>query len=126
MKSPLSEFLKNGTLQGNTMTVTVVKKISAERYIIGDKSCLAILELQQKGKEMKVDSGIKLIKPIRVNEKTLRCNPSFLPAKTLDYEKLSPPAIDIQEIEEELQDSKDDAQVEEPHRYWTTVLTRLN
>ena len=24
------------------------------------------------------------------------------------------------------EDSKDDAQVEQPHRYWTTVLTRLN
>ena len=113
MKSPLSEFLKNETLPGNTMTVTVVKRISAERYIVGDKSCLAILELQQKGKEIKVDSGVKLIKPIRVSEKTLRCNPSFLPAKTFDYEKLKPSAIEIQEIEKELEDSKDDAPLEE-------------
>ena len=101
-KSSLQQFLKNGSLEGSFLSVTVVKKITNERYIVGDKTSLAVLELPKSGKEMKIGSGIKLIKPIHQNENSLKCNPNFSPVKTLDYEKLTPTKVQLKEIEKKI------------------------
>ena len=97
--STLDQFLENGNLNGNFLTLTVIKKITSEKYIVGDTSCLGLLELQKNGKEIKIGQGIKLIKPVRVNEFTLQCNPKFSPVKTLEHDKISPSIAEIQEIE---------------------------
>ena len=106
-KSSLQQFLKNGFLEGSFLSVTVVKKITNERYIVGDKTSLAVLELPKSGKEMKIGSGIKLIKPIHQNENSLKCNPNFSPVKTLDYEKLTPTKAQLKEIEKKIDITED-------------------
>ena len=104
--SSLQSFLANGKLNGNILTVTVVKKISSERYIVGDKSGLAVLEHQQNGKELKTGTGIKLIKPVRATENVLKCNTNFPPVKALEHDKVSPTSAQLQEIESKVENTE--------------------
>ena len=98
-KSSLSEFIQSGKLIGNSLTVTVIKKVTAEVYIIGDVSRLGILQIKRNEKDMKIGAGIKLIKPLQVNENMIQCNPHFKPMKTFDHEKISPKAEEIESME---------------------------
>ena len=103
----LHHFLENGKLSGNFLTVTLVKKVSEERYIIGDKSSLAVLEYQKNEKELKIGTGIKLIKPVHLNKFTLKCNANFPLVKTLEHDKVNPTVAQLQKIESKIEIGKD-------------------
>ena len=95
-KSSLCSFLETGQLEGNYLNVTVLRKVSAEIYIIGDTSRLAILELKINEKEIKTGVGIKLIKPSKGDQNRVKCNPHFKPMRTFDHDKISPSTEEIE------------------------------
>ena len=108
--SSLKHFLDDGKLSGNILTVTLVKKITNERYIIGDKSGLAILEYSNTGKkELKIGTGIKLIKPVNLNKWTVRCNSNFAPVKTLDHDEVNAKPKQLQELENKVEKPKENS-----------------
>ena len=107
-KTTLQKFLESGTDSGNFISLAMVKKITSEKYIVGDASCLGLLEIKKNGKEMKIGTGIKLVKPIRINEYTLQCNPHFSPVKTLEFDNIAPKNKEIQVIEGKVEISTDD------------------
>ena len=101
--SSLEQFLQKGILSGNFLLLTIVKKHTTGNYIIGDKTCLGVLEHNKNGKTLKVGTGVKLIKPVKVNEYTLQCNQKFPPARTLQHDTISPDEEDIQHLETKLE-----------------------
>ena len=86
----LKEFLESQKLKGNFLLLTVVKEIDEGQYIVGDKSCLGVLDLKKNGKSLKIGTGIKVIKPMHVNEYTLQSHPHFFPSKSLENEAIIP------------------------------------
>ena len=110
MTTSLKNFLENGKLEGNTLTVTLVKKISERDYIVGDNSGLAVFEYDSAGKELKIGAGIKLIKPVQINNETIRCNPHFAPIKTLIFDKIDAKPRQLQNLERKVQSSKGNAE----------------
>ena len=108
-KTPLREFLDNGVLKGNFLLLNVVKKIASGKYIVGDSSGLGLMLLDNEGKEIKMDSTIRLVKPLKVNETTLKCNPKFSPIKTSEKVKISPTKKELKDIENQFEFSQEDS-----------------
>ena len=123
--SSLQSFIANGKLNGNILTVTVVKKISSERYIVGDKSGLAVLEYQQNRKELKTGTGIKLIKPVRATENILKCNTNFPPVKALEHDKVSPTSSQLQEIESKVENTEKPNVKEDKYLTFEEIIRNL-
>ena len=106
-KTSLQNFLENGGKSGNILTVTLIKKLSTERYIVGDNSSLAVLEYPKNGKDLKIGSGIKLIKPVCIDDKTVKCNSNFSPLKTLEHDKVTPKQEQLQKFESKIENTKE-------------------
>lgn len=71
-KTPLENFLESGTHSGNFISLAVVKKITSEKYIVGDASCLGLLEIKKNGKEMKIGTEAEILKvTVKVTVKIL-------------------------------------------------------
>ena len=98
-KTSLCHFLESGKLNGNSLVLTPVKKVTTGYYIVGDSSGLAVLEHNKNGKEIKIGTTFKLIKPLRVNDTTLKCHPNFSPVKTNEKVNISPSKEEIELIE---------------------------
>jgi hypothetical protein len=108
-KTLLREFLDNGVLKGNFLLLNVVKKIASGKYIVGDSSGLGLMLLDNEGKEIKMNSTIRLVKPLKVNETTLKCNPKFSPIKTSEKVKISPTKKELKDIENQFEFSQEDS-----------------
>ena len=98
-KTKLNKFLASGVLKGNFIVLNVVKKIDTGKYIVGDSSGLGVLLLDEEGKELKSDSTIKIVKPMKVDDTTLKCSPKLSPIKTSEKVELTPTKAEIKEIE---------------------------
>ena len=112
-KASLQNFLENGKKSGTILTLTLIKKLSMEKYIVGDKSSLAVLEYPQNGKDLKIGSGIKLIKPVLIDGKTLKCNSNFSPLKTLDHNKVTPTQEQLLTFESTIEDTQESSKKSE-------------
>ena len=78
----------------NYIQVNVLKQINPDQYIVGDRTGLAILNLDSdKRQNIEVGKGLKMVKP-SIAEKVITCHPKFSPMKTkallmdLDSEKM--------------------------------------
>ena len=78
----------------NYIQVKVLKHINPDQYIVGDRTGLAILNLDSdKRQNIEVGKGLKMVKP-SIAEKVITCHPKLSPMKTkallmdLDSEKM--------------------------------------
>ena len=84
-KMVLLNFLETSDLPGNILELSVIKKIDIYRFIVGDNSALAELNLSANplhAKDIKVGTTIKLLKPTKLDGKTLQTNKNFKPLKS--------------------------------------------
>ena len=89
----LLEFLENKLLEKNTLEILVIKMISPENFIVGDSSSLALLDISENpnhGKDIKIGTTIKLLKPILVDHKSLKTNENFRPLESKKMIDLTP------------------------------------
>ena len=108
-KTTLHQFLENGELKGNCLIINVVKKLADGKYIVGDSSGLGLLVHDNEGKELKLTSTIKVVKPLKVNDTTLKCSPKFSPMKTMEKVEIFPTKKELKKIEEKLDFSPGDS-----------------
>ena len=108
-KTTLHQFLENGELKGNCLIINVVKKLADGKYIVGDSSGLGLLVHDNEGKELELTSTIKVVKPLKVNDTTLKCSPKFSPMKTMEKVEIFPTKKELKKIEEKLDFSPGDS-----------------
>ena len=97
----LLEFLENKLLEKNTLEILVIKMISPENFIVGDSSSLALLDISENpnhGKDIKIGTTIKLLKPILVDKKSLKTNKNFRPLKSKKMIDLTPSDSDLEKF----------------------------
>ena len=103
-KMVLLNFLETSDLPGNILELSVIKKIDIYRFIVGDNSALAELNLSANplhAKDIKVGTTIKLLKPTKLDGKTLQTNKNFKPLKSQNNIEITPPpsADDLAQFE---------------------------
>ena len=77
--------------------LSVIKKIDIYRFIVGDNSALAELNLSANplhAKDIKVGTTIKLLKPTKLDGKTLQTKKNFKPLKSQKNIEITPPPSD--------------------------------
>ena len=81
----LKEFLQNKPLEKNLLEIQVIKMITLDKFIVGDSSGLALLDITENpshAKDIKIGTAIKLLKPILINTQSLKTNKNFRPLKS--------------------------------------------
>ena len=67
----------------NWIQITVLEKLTPSKYIVGDKTGIAVMEIPTDfSKYLEVGKGIKLVKPGRVDDNQITCDKRFNPMKT--------------------------------------------
>ena len=107
-KTTLCKFLENGELKGNFLLLNVVKKVAVGKYIVGDSSGLGMLLHDNELRKLKTNSTNKIVKPLKVNETTLKCSPKFSPLKTNEKLEIFPTKKELKEIENNCLISEED------------------
>ena len=107
----LKNFLEGQKLPGNTLIVSIIKKLQPFKFIAGDSSGLALLKIaENQEKDIQVGMTVKLIKPDAIDNQTIQSNKSFKPMKSKDKIKLTPTEEDLSkfEVKEEKNQIKND------------------
>lgn len=67
----------------NWMQLTIIEKVTDSKYIVGDNTGIAILEIPEEFcKYLEIGKGIKLVKPGKLDDNIISCDKRFSPMKT--------------------------------------------
>ena len=103
----LKNFLEGQNLPGNTLIVSIIKKLQSSKFIVGDSSGLALLKVAENhDKDIKVGITVKLIKPVAIDNQTIQSNKSFKPMKSKTKLELTPSEEDLSKFEVKEEESQ--------------------
>ena len=89
MGDTIKSLLNDGKLRTSMVTVQLIKQISANSYIIADKTMVALLDISDApshAKHLNNSSWYKLIKCQKGEQSTIKINKLFKPVKTTKEE----------------------------------------
>ena len=105
----LNKFLNGQKLPGNILIISIVQKLQANNYIVGDSSCLALLkisETSQHTRDILVGTTVKLIKPAVIDSQTIQTNSNFKPIICKENIKLTPSEEDLSKFNIKTEDTQ--------------------
>ena len=108
-KTTLLQFLETGKLNGNCLLLNVIRHLGEGKYIVGDPSGLGLFFHEKEGKILKLNSSIKIVKPLKVNDMTLKCSPKLGPMKTLEKVEVLASKRDQNAFEKKCETNQEDS-----------------
>ena len=102
MGDTIKSLLNDGKLRTSMVTVQLIKQISANSYIIADKTMVALLDISDApshGKYLNNGSWYKLIKCQKGEQSTIKINKLFKPVKTTNKEELKDISVQVNKLE---------------------------
>ena len=104
----LKNLLAGQKLQ--VINLSVIKELNFCKYLVGDSSCLAILNVTQNAnhqKDILIGKTVKLIKPEIIDHKTLKTNKNFRPLKATQQINITPSDAEIAKFENKEESDKE-------------------
>ena len=102
MEDTIKSMLDEGKLRTSMVTVKLIKQISANSYIIADKTMVALLDISDApshAKHLNNGSWYKLIKCQKGEQSTIKINKLFKPVKTTNKEELKDISAQVKRLE---------------------------
>ena len=108
MSDTIQSLLQDGKLKTSMITVKLVKEISANSYIIADKTMVALLDISDApshGKNLSNGSWYKLIKCQKGDQNTIKTNKLFKPVRSTIKQELTSISSQVKKLEKTIASS---------------------